>query len=401
LTPTDALAGRRILLGVSGGIAAYKAAHLARLLITEGAEVTVAMTDNATRFVGPDTFAGLTGTPVRTSLWDEPGRVPHVELARDADLIVLAPATANLIAKITLGLADDLLSSTMLEAAERPLVVAPAMHTGMWQAAPTQEHVRALRERGAVIVGPVDGPLAAGDEGPGRMAEPEDIAQACAEALGAHGDLAEWRILVTAGPTHEPIDAVRFLGNRSSGLMGIEVAREAAARGADVTLVLGPGTAEPPSGVRVIPVETSEQMREAVLAEFDASDAVVMAAAVADFRPAEPVAGKLKKDAGVPNIELVPTSDILAELAERKESQVLVGFAAETSELETAGRQKLEKKRLDLIVVNEVGREGTGFGSSTNEAMLLSRTGERTELRTWTKRRLAAAICDRLDALYG
>ncbi|MEX0756204.1 MAG: bifunctional phosphopantothenoylcysteine decarboxylase/phosphopantothenate--cysteine ligase CoaBC [Actinomycetota bacterium] len=403
MSPSSPLAGRRVLLGVTGGIAAYKAAHLARLLVAAGADVTVAMTDNATRFIGADTFAALTGNPVHTSLWDEPGRVAHVELAREADLIVVAPATANILAKLALGLADDLLSSTLLEASGRPLILAPAMHTGMWQAPPTQDNVRSLEARGATIVGPAYGSLAAGDEGQGRLAEPEDIVRASEAALGLRGDLDEWRILVTAGPTHEPIDPVRYIGNRSSGLMGIEVAREAAARGAEVTLVLGPGTVAPPAGIRVIPVETSAQMRDAVLAEFDAMDAVVMAAAVADFRPSQAADDKLKKDGGVPDLELVPTTDILAELGERKEAQVLVGFAAETDTgaLETTGRQKLEKKKLDLIVVNEVGREGTGFGSSTNDAMLVQRSGDATPLRTWSKRELATAICDRLDALYG
>ncbi|MEX2275623.1 MAG: bifunctional phosphopantothenoylcysteine decarboxylase/phosphopantothenate--cysteine ligase CoaBC [Actinomycetota bacterium] len=392
--------GRRVLLGVTGGIAAYKAAHLARLLTGAGARVSVVMTANAERFVGVDTFAALTGEPVHTSLWETPGTIPHVRLARDADLAVVAPATANVLGKLALGLADDLLTSTLLEAT-CPLIVAPAMHTGMWEHPATRHNVQLLGDRGVHIVGPVEGPLAAGDRGEGRLAEPEDIVRACEDAIGGRGDLGEWRILVTAGPTHEPIDPVRFVGNRSSGRMGIEVAREASARGATVTLVLGPGTVAPPPGVRVLPVETAEQMRDAVLAEFDAADAVVMAAAVADFRPARAADGKLKKELGVPEIDLVPTADILAELGERKESQVLVGFAAETSDLEVAGRDKLEKKSLDLIVVNEVGREGTGFGSETNHAMLLSRTGEATELRTWTKRELATTICDRLDNLYG
>jgi phosphopantothenoylcysteine decarboxylase / phosphopantothenate---cysteine ligase len=398
LASNSALAGRRVLLGVAGGIAAYKTAHLARLMREAGATVQVVMTEAATRFVGPDTFAALTGRPVHTSLWEAPGTVLHVRLARESDLAVVAPATANVLARLALGLADDLLTSALLEAS-CPVVVAPAMHTGMWHQAATQGNVRALEERGVRVVGPDAGALAAGDEGVGRMAEPEAILAAAAAAVAPGHDLSGRRILVTAGPTHEPVDAVRFIGNRSSGRMGIEVAREAAARGADVRLVLGPDTLEPPGGLAVIRVETAEEMRDAVLAGFDRADAVVMAAAVADFRPERPVPDKLKRQGGPPNLVLVPTPDILAELGRRKRGQVIVGFAAETTDLERAGRHKLESKRLDLIVVNEVGRSGTGFGSETNSAMLLSRSGDDEPLRSWRKRDLAAAICDRLAKL--
>jgi phosphopantothenoylcysteine decarboxylase/phosphopantothenate--cysteine ligase len=387
-----------VLLGVTGGIAAYKSASLVRLLTGRGARVQVVLTESARRFIGADTFAALTGRPVRSSLWEEPGTVLHVALAHEADVAIVAPATANALARIATGLADDLLTSTLLEAT-CPLVVAPAMHTGMWNNPATQANLRALEERGVRVVGPEAGPLAAGDEGEGRMAEPEAILAAAEAAAGSGKDLAGRRILVTAGPTHEPLDPVRFLGNRSSGRMGIEVAREAAARGADVRLVLGPDTIDPPEGVGAIRVETADQMRDAVLTGFDRADAVVMAAAVADFRPAEPASDKLKKDAGPPRIRLVPTPDILLELGRRKGDQVIVGFAAETGDLEAAGRHKLRSKRLDLIVVNEVGREGTGFGSETNSAMLLSSAGEDEPLRTWTKRELASAICDRLAKL--
>jgi phosphopantothenoylcysteine decarboxylase/phosphopantothenate--cysteine ligase len=395
---TELLSGRRVLLGVTGGIAAYKAAILARLLVADGADVRVVMTEAATRFVGPDTFAALTSNPVHTSVFDEPGAVLHVRLAHEIDLAIVAPATANVLAKLAHGVADDLLTSTLLES-RCPIVAAPAMHTGMWEHPATVASIETLEGRGVTLVGPESGPLAAGDEGIGRMSEPEAILDA-ARAVGARSsDLAERRILVTAGPTHEPIDAVRFIGNRSSGRMGIAVAAEARARGADVTLVLGPGTVAPPSSIRVIRIETAEQMREAVLEAAKDADAIVMAAAVADFRPASAADGKLKKDVGPPDVRLVPTSDILAELGERTGERILVGFAAETTDLEAEGRRKLGRKRLDLIVVNQVGRAGTGFGAETNEAMILARDGDDEPLRTWTKRELASAIGDRLAKL--
>lgn len=406
-----ALAGRRVLLGVSGGIAAYKAVLLARMLTGAGAEVQVVMTPAATRFVGPDTFAALTRHPVATGVFERPEEVLHVRLAHRADLAIVAPATANVLARLALGLADDLLTSTLLEA-RCPLVLAPAMHTGMWSSPATRANLRTLVERGATVVGPVEGPLAAGDEGVGRMAEPEEILRAAigaadrapAEAAGAAGvpdtgsarDLQGVRLLVTAGPTHEPVDAVRFLGNRSSGRMGFAVAAEAERRGAEVTVVAGPVSVPEPGGVEVVRVETAAEMAEAVFERFPASDAVVMAAAVADFRPAEPSASKLKKDAGPPSLHLERTVDILATLGKRREGQVLVGFAAETGDLESEGRRKLAEKNLDLIVVNEVGRPGTGFGSRTNRAALLAATGQDVPLRDWTKAELAAAICDRL-----
>jgi phosphopantothenoylcysteine decarboxylase/phosphopantothenate--cysteine ligase len=397
-TPSSPLAGRRVLLGVSGGVAAYKVATVARQLVAAGADVQVVMTASAERFVGPDTFAALTGNPVHTSLWDEPGTVLHVDLAHAADVALVAPATANSIAKLAHGMADDLLSATLLEA-DCPLVIAPAMHSGMWQHPATRGNVATLEERGVRFVGPISGPLAHGDEGVGRLAEPEDIVAAVESAVGKGGDLAGHRVVVTAGPTHEPLDPVRFIGNRSSGKMGLALASEAAARGAEVRLILGPGTAGPPPGVHAEHVTTAEEMRAAVLREVPRADAVVMAAAVADFRPAAEAPDKLKKDTGPPELALVPTPDILRELGERHDGAVLVGFAAETSDLEVEGRRKLDAKGLDLIVVNEVGRVGTGFGSDTNHAMILGRDGRDEALRMWTKRELASAICDRLAEL--
>jgi phosphopantothenoylcysteine decarboxylase / phosphopantothenate---cysteine ligase len=393
----SALRGRRVLLGVTGGIAAYKACILVRLLRLRGASVRVVMTRSAERFVGPATFAALSDHRVYTDLWEEPGVVLHVRLAHEADVAVVAPATANVVAKLAQGLADDLLSSALLEAT-CPLVVAPAMHTGMWEHPATQANVDALAERGARIVGPATGSLAAGDEGIGRMTEPEDILAAIEDVLAAAGDLAARRVVVTAGPTWEPIDPVRFVGNRSTGKMGFAVAAEAFARGADVTLVVGPATVEPPPGPDIVRVTTAEEMRGAVLDAMRDADALVMAAAVADFRPDEASAAKLKKAQGPPEIRLVPTPDILAELGAAGDV-VLVGFAAETVDAEEAGREKLRRKSLQLLVANEVGREGTGFGSETNRAAILAADGADVPMRAWTKRELASAICDRLAKL--
>jgi phosphopantothenoylcysteine decarboxylase / phosphopantothenate---cysteine ligase len=355
------------------------------------------MTEAATRFVGPDTFAALTGGPVHSSLWERPGDVLHVRLAREAHVAIVAPATANVLAKLANGLSDDLLSATLLEAT-CPLVIAPAMHTGMWEHPATQANVETLRSRGVRLVGPATGALAHGDEGIGRLSEPEDIVAAARGALSPP-DLAGRSVLITAGPTHEPLDPVRYVGNRSSGRMGAALASEALGRGASVILVLGPASIAPPGGVEVVPVETAEEMRAAVMERFDDADAVVMAAAVADFRPKAVAESKLKKDAGVPEVILEPTPDILGELGERRSRQVLVGFAAETDDLEAAGRKKLDSKRLDLVVVNLVGRAGTGFGSETNEAMILAAGGHDIPLRRWTKSELAATVVDRLAAL--
>lgn len=401
-TERSPLQGRRVLLGVTGGIAAYKACILVRLLRLQGASVRVVMTRSAERFVGPATFAALSDHRVYTDLFEEPGVVLHVRLAHEADIAVVAPATANVIAKLAQGIADDLLTSTLLEAT-CPLVLAPAMHTGMWGHPATQANVNALASRGARIVGPAHGSLAAGDEGTGRMTEPEGIVQAIEDVLSSAGDLAGRRIVVTAGPTWEPIDPVRFVGNRSTGKMGFAVAAEAFERGAAVTLVVGPGTVEPPAGPALVRVTTADEMRRAVLDAAAEADAVVMAAAVADFRPETSADDKLKKDLGPPEVRLVPTPDILlglktAELGSTG-GPVLVGFAAETRDVEASGREKLRRKGVQLLVANEVGREGTGFGSDTNRAAILAADGEDVAMREWTKRELAAAICDRLAKL--
>jgi phosphopantothenoylcysteine decarboxylase / phosphopantothenate---cysteine ligase len=402
-TPSP-LDGRRVLLGVTGGVAAYKAALLARLLVGAGADVTVVMTTAAERFVGPDTFAALTGRPALTSLWERPGEVVHVRLAHETDVAVIAPATANVIAKLAHGMADDLLTSTMAEF-EGPVVIAPAMHTGMWRHAATLRNVRTLEGDGVAFIGPVTGALAHGDSGLGRFAEPEDIVREVervldAEGQGASRDLAGRAIVVTAGPTFEPIDPVRFIGNRSSGKMGMAIAAEARARGADVRLIVGPGTVPAPAGVVPVHVSTAEEMRRAVLEAAEGADAVVMAAAVADFRPKAPAADKLKKELGAPELGLEPTPDILAELGDRPvPGRVLVGFAAETGDVEAAGREKLGRKHLDLLVANEVGRPGTGFGADTNHAAILAASGDDVPIREWTKPELARALLDRIHSL--
>jgi phosphopantothenoylcysteine decarboxylase/phosphopantothenate--cysteine ligase len=391
------LHGRRVLLGVTGGVAAFKAGSLVRLLTEAGAEVEVVMTGSAARFVGAETFAALTGRPVHTSLWDHPGEVVHVRLAREHDLVVVAPATANVLAELAAGLAGDLLTSTLLEY-RGPIVLAPAMHTGMWEHPATQRNVHELTQRGIRVVGPVAGALAYGDEGVGRMSEPEAILSAAIEAVGAGGgtDLQGKVVVVTAGPTHEAIDPVRFIGNRSSGKMGVAIAVEASRRGADVRLVLGPG-ATPPPGVPVERITTAEEMRRAVRAHLDVADAVVMAAAVADFRPKRSADGKLKKQDGVPDLALEPTPDILRELGEeRRAGLFLVGFAAETSDVEAAGRSKLASKRADLVIANQVGRPDTGFGTDTNDAAILDAAGDDVPMRRWMKTELAAAIVDRI-----
>ena len=401
-TERSPLQGRRVLLGVTGGIAAYKSCILVRLLRLRGASVRVVMTRSAERFVGPATFAALADHRVYTDVFEEPGVVLHVRLAHEADIAVVAPATANVIAKLAQGIADDLLTSTLLEAT-CPLVLAPAMHTGMWEHPATQANVNALASRGARIVGPAHGSLAAGDEGTGRMTEPEGIVQAIEDVLSSAGDLAGRRIVVTAGPTWEPIDPVRFVGNRSTGKMGFAVAAEAFERGAAVTLVVGPGTVEPPAGPALVRVTTADEMRRAVLDAAAEADAVVMAAAVADFRPETSADDKLKKDLGPPEVRLVPTPDILLGLKTAEFGStggpVLVGFAAETRDVEASGREKLRRKGVQLLVANEVGREGTGFGSDTNRAAILAADGEDVAMREWTKRELAAAICDRLAKL--
>ncbi len=396
----EALAGRHVLLGVTGGIAAYKAAALARALRRGGASVQAVLTPSAERFVGTATFEGLTGRPVPTDVFTGAHEVPHVALAREADVAVIAPATANVLAKLAVGLADDLLSS-VAACLTCPLVVAPAMHTEMWRHPATQANVAALRARGVRIVDPAEGELAGGDVGEGRLAEEADILAEVAAALAVPaGPLAGRRVVVTAGGTREPVDAVRYLGNRSSGKMGYALAAELLARGAEVDLVSAPTALAPPPGARLHAVETAEEMRAAVHAAAAGADAVVKAAAVADWRPATPLTGKRKKADGPPaSLELEPTADILAELGAAKGGRVLVGFAAETDDEEAHGRAKLAAKGLDLVVVNRVDAPDAGFGVDTNRAVLLDAAGGREEVGLTSKARLAAIVCDRLEGL--
>src|SRR5688500_10154980 len=344
-----ALEGRRIVLGVSGGIAAYKAVEVCRRLVDAGAHVAPVLTDDATRFVGPLTFSALASEPARTSLWDDPSDpIPHTRLGQSADLVVVAPATARVIGKYVAGISDDLLTATLL-ATRAPVLVCPAMHTEMWEHASVQENLATLRRRGVHVLEPAVGRLAGGDVGAGRLAEPADFVAAVERVLGPK-DLEGVRVLVTAGGTREPIDAVRVISNRSSGKQGYAIAEEALARGASVTLVTTVDRVAPP-GARVVRVSTAAEMEDAVVPRQGDLDVIVMAAAVADFRPKAPSDRKTKKDEGPPELVLEPTHDFLVDLGRTKpEGQVLVGFAAETDNLRENAMGKLRRKNLDLIV---------------------------------------------------
>jgi phosphopantothenoylcysteine decarboxylase/phosphopantothenate--cysteine ligase len=391
--------GTTVIVGVTGGIGAYKACELVRTLQRRGLRVKVAMTESAARFVTPLTFRTLTGEPVASSLWEEPmyGRVYHVSLAKEADVMVIAPCTANVIAKLAHGRADDMLTTTALACAA-PLVLAPAMNDEMWRKDITQENLATLRARGVIVIEPEVGDLACGDVGEGRLAEVGAIADVVeAEAHRMH-DLAGVRLLVTAGGTREPIDPVRFVGNRSSGRTGYAIAEEAARRGADVTLVAAPTALPDPPGVQVVRVTTALEMREAVTAAFDAAEAVVMTAAVADFRPATAAGSKLKKDTAPETIELVRTPDILAELGERKGRRVLVGFAAETDDVLGNARAKLAAKHLDMVVANDVSQPGIGFEADVNSVTFLTATTEESS-PVLSKRAIAGLLLDRLATM--
>lgn len=384
-----------VLLGVTGGIAAYKSCELARALMREGMRVKVVMTENATRFVGPATFRALTGEPVAVGLWDEPSaRVHHVSLAEEADVFAIVPATANVIAKIAQGRADDLLTTTALATAA-PLVIAPAMNVHMWRAEPTVENLALLRSRGAEIVEPESGELACGDVGEGRLASLSALLDAILVAARRGNDLAGVRVVVTAGPTQEPLDPVRFLGNRSSGKAGYAIAEEAARRGADVTLVSGPTVLPDPFGVRTMRVTTALQMRDAVAVAAGDAHLVIASAAVADFRPANASERKAHKDEAPLTLELVRNPDILAELGAAKGGRVLVGFAAETHDVLHSAAEKLARKSLDLVVANDVSDQALGFGSDANRVWFVS--ADRTEeLPVCSKRAIARELLDRI-----
>ncbi|HJR45099.1 MAG TPA: bifunctional phosphopantothenoylcysteine decarboxylase/phosphopantothenate--cysteine ligase CoaBC [Actinomycetota bacterium] len=396
------LQGRKVILCVTGGIAAYKVAFVARSLAELGADVRVVMTRSAQRFVGAQTFAALTGNPVQTDLFGTGPDVPHVELARGADLVVVAPATANSIAKMALGFSDDLFSATVLTA-RCPILIAPAMHTEMWEHPATAANVETLRARGVHLVGPAAGPLSSGDSGPGRMSEPEEIVTAAERILATAQDLEGRRLVITAGGTQEPIDPVRFIGNRSSGLMGVEIADEAAHRGAKVALVIGPTNVHIPAGIDVVRVHTAQEMRDEVFERALDADAIVKAAAVADWQSDIHADKKLKKAEGPPKIALVPTPDILAELGAapeaRKPGSVLVGFAAETQpDPESLGELALQKrasKGADVIVANDVSSHDSGFGVPTNRAVIATSRGVH-DIGLVTKKALARALIDEI-----
>lgn len=389
----------RILLGVSGGIAAYKACEIVRRLRLDGHEVRCALTRGAAAFVAPLTLEVLSGQAVYQEEYLQAtgsGEEAHITAAAWAEAVCLAPATAHLLGRLALGLADDFLTTTLL-AFSGPVIAAPAMHMEMWSKPAVRENIANLERRGTILVGPVSGPLASGEIGMGRMAEPEAIVRALLAALAPARPLAGRKVLITAGPTYEPLDAVRFLGNRSSGKMGFALAAEAARRGAGVTLVAGPVALPTPAGVARVDVATAGEMESAVhqnLAAAPGIDLVIMAAAVADFRPVRPAAGKIKKEAGIPRVELEPTPDILAGLRERAPAAVLVGFAAETSDLAENAEGKLRRKRTDFLVANDVSRSDIAFGSEANEVTVFRREGEPVFFGRRPKAVLAADLLD-------
>ncbi|MGW2512047.1 bifunctional phosphopantothenoylcysteine decarboxylase/phosphopantothenate--cysteine ligase CoaBC [Streptomyces scopuliridis] len=393
----------KVVLGVAGGIAAYKACELLRRLTESGHDVRVVPTGSALHFVGAATWSALSGHPVSTEVWTDVHEVPHVRIGQSADLVVVAPATADLLARAAHGLADDLLTNTLLTA-RCPVVFAPAMHTEMWEHPATQENVATLRRRGAVVIEPAVGRLTGVDTGKGRLPDPGEIFEVCRRVLargvsapGSAPDLAGHHVVISAGGTREPLDPVRYLGNRSSGKQGYALARTAAARGARVTLIEANTGFTDPAGVDVVHVGTAVQLREAVLKAAAEADAVVMAAAVADFRPASYAEGKIKKKDGEEPapVALVRNPDILAEIsAERaRPGQVIVGFAAETDDVLANGRKKLRRKGCDLLVVNEVGERKT-FGAEENEAVVLAADGGETAVPYGPKEALADVVWD-------
>jgi phosphopantothenoylcysteine decarboxylase/phosphopantothenate--cysteine ligase len=391
----------RIALGVSGGIAAYKAAELVRLLQDKGLDVQVVMTRSAREFITPLTFAALTGHKVITGMFGEAegasnveNAIEHIAVAQAIDAFVIAPATANVLAKMAHGIADDFLTTLCL-ATKAPLIVAPAMNVNMWEHAATRQNLETLRHRGVRVVNPDEGYLACGMTGAGRLASPQCIAQAVFETLGLYEDLAGEVVLVTAGPTEEPLDAVRYISNRSSGKMGYALAEASRRRGARVLLVSGPTRVEPPAVHVFERVRTAAEMAEAVSRHADAATVVLMAAAVADFRPTTMHGGKIKKQHGAPDVKLEPTADILAEISRRRRNgQIIVGFAAETENLVRNAAAKLRSKHVDLLVANDVSQEGAGFDVDTNIVTLLFPDGRKIALEKMSKPDVANRVLD-------
>jgi phosphopantothenoylcysteine decarboxylase/phosphopantothenate--cysteine ligase len=389
-----------IVLGVSGGIAAYKAVEVCRRLVDAGVHVAPILTEDSQRFVGALTFSALASEPARTSLFDGPEPIPHTRLGQSADLVVVAPATAKLLGKYAAGISDDLLTATLL-ATRAPVLVCPAMHTEMWEHPAVQDNLATLRRRGVHVVAPEEGRLAGGDVGAGRLAAPEVIVDRALELLASGRPLAGRAVVVTAGGTREAIDPVRFVGNRSSGKMGHAVANVAARRGARVVLVTTAAVPVEP-GIETVRVESAQEMHDAVMARVSDADAVVMAAAVADFRPKSASVEKIKKADGVPEIVLEPTTDILAALGRAKRpGQVIVGFAAETERLRENASAKLAAKRVDLMVANDVSAPDAGFEVDTNRAVLLGADGSAEETPLLSKEQLAGVVLDRVVDLLG
>ncbi|OGQ96366.1 MAG: phosphopantothenoylcysteine decarboxylase [Deltaproteobacteria bacterium RIFOXYD12_FULL_57_12] len=398
------LAGRRILCGVTGSIAAYKVGDWVRDLRRDGAEVTVVMTGAATRFVAPLTFAALSGRRVYTGMFDpeDAEKIPHISLAREHDLILVAPATANTIARLANGLGDDLLATVIL-ASRAKVLVCPAMNSQMFSHPATQANLARLREFGYQVLAPATGKLACGEEGPGRLPEWDAVREAVL-AVFSPQDLAGQRLLVTAGPTREPLDPVRFLSNPSTGRMGYALARTARRRGAEVVLVSGPVDLAPPPGVELIRVNTAREMHEAVLAEYDQVSVVMKTAAVSDFRPRTAAVHKIKKTAADRSLTLVRNPDILQELGNRRQGAtrpVLVGFAAESRNLQAEGRRKIRDKQLDLIVVNDITAPDAGFATETNRVLILDRAGGEEALPLLAKEEVSDRIWDRVVVLLG
>ncbi|MFK5926167.1 MAG: bifunctional phosphopantothenoylcysteine decarboxylase/phosphopantothenate--cysteine ligase CoaBC [Desulfuromusa sp.] len=394
------LQGKRIVLGVSGGIAVYKAVELLRLLTKAGADVQVIMTKNACEFVAPLTFQTLSGHPVHTNLFNlsQEQEIDHISLADRANLFILAPATANLVGKIAQGLADDLLTTSIM-AAKVPVLIVPAMNSNMYENPIYQRNERYLAELGYHILDPITGALACGWKGKGKLPDPEVIF-AAAESLLTPKDLRGCHILVTAGPTREEIDPVRYISNYSSGKMGFAIAAAAEQRGAQVTLVAGPSCLTVPSGVRCFPVFTAEEMRTAVFDNLDGMDIVIKAAAVADYRSVDRSVQKMKKTADQLTLKLEKNPDILAELGQQKNGRILVGFAAETERLLAHAAEKLQKKKLDLIVANDITRDGAGFDVDTNIVHLLHADGRVEKLEKMSKTQVAGQLLDRLVILW-
>lgn len=395
---THSLDGKKVVLGVSGGIAAYKAVELSRLLVKEGAEVYVVMTGNAKQFVTPLTFEALSGHPVYHEIFgsEASASMEHIRAAENADLMIIAPATANTVGKMALGLADDPLS-TLFSAFAGPVLVAPAMNDKMWGNPAVQENIRTLRKRGVGIVDPEAGELACGTIGLGRLAEPESLLEAVRERLLRQTDLAGLRILVTAGPTREPLDPVRFITNRSSGKMGYAIARQAQGRGAEVTLISGPTHLEPPFGVTLLNCQRTGEMAEQVLDRLPGCDVLIMTAAVGDFAPESVQKEKIKKSGEEPlTLKLHPTQDILNEVAEKKSNQLIIGFAAESENIVQSATEKLHRKQLDMIVANDISAPGIGFQSDNNQVILIDRNARVEALPLLAKTEIADILLDRI-----